>query len=292
MGLGDELFAQGRRALDDVEGDGAVAEAVPDELTVGFVATLRWGTTEPSSEADGSCGSGRGRCGWSAQVVGHDGRVGKRTSSKASKEQVRARSAQDARQRIERLEDRMSQARDAPADVRAAVFADAVAFSRSPQGRRVDWFDLPELLEESARALAQLGRTDEALAAAQEALDEGLAGEPDPRCLLADINYRAGHREEAEAIWAQVRAQTPDDVWLYNSVGMEKHYGGEHEQALEWLGRGLELAQAQGDPQQLIAQLLDFREGSLRALGRQDDDLQRRANAYRLADAARRMTLR
>lgn len=185
----------------------------------------------------------------------------------------------------------MSQARDAPADVRAAVFGEAVVFARSTKGRRVDWFDLPELLEELAQALAQLGRTDEALAAAQEALDEGLAGEPDPRCLLADIYYRAGRREEADAIWAQVHTDTPDDVWLYNSVGMEKHYGGEHEQALEWLGRGLELAQDQGDPQRLVAQLLDFRAGSLRALGRQDDDTQRRANAYRLADAARRVTL-
>jgi len=186
----------------------------------------------------------------------------------------------------------MSQARDAPAATRAAAFGDAVVFARSPKGRRFDRWDLPELLEELSRALAEDGRTDEALAAAQEAIDEGLAGEPDPRCVLAEINYRAGRREQADVIWAQVRADTPDDVWLYNHVGMEKHHGGGHEQAVEWLGRGLELAQDQGDPERLVEQLLDLRAGSLRALGRDDDDTQRQANAHRLANAARRMTLR
>ena len=128
--------------------------------------------------------------------------------------------------------------------------------------------------------------------AAQEAIDEGLAGEPDPRCVLAETNYRAGRREQADAIWAQVHADTPEDVWLYNHVGMEKHHGGEHEQAVEWLGRGLELAQRQGDPERLVDQLLDLRAHSLRALDREVDDLQRQANAYHLANAARTMTLR
>jgi hypothetical protein len=39
--------------------------------------------------------------------------------------------------------------------------------------------------------------------------------------MIAELLLRAGRREESAALWAAVKRDTPDDVWLYNNAGLE-----------------------------------------------------------------------
>jgi tetratricopeptide (TPR) repeat protein len=86
-----------------------------------------------------------------------------------------------------------------------------------------------ELLGDLAEAYEGLGRTDDALATMQAAIDAGYTGAPDPRCRLAEILLRAGRAEEAHLIFTEVKAETPDDVWLYNNAGLEYGAARDHE---------------------------------------------------------------
>lgn len=67
---------------------------------------------------------------------------------------------------------------------------------------------------------------------------------------------------------------SPDDVWVYNNAGLECGAVGEHELALSWLTRALELTVRTGDPERLLGQLRDLRAASLAKLGREPDELQ------------------
>ena len=114
----------------------------------------------------------------------------------------------------------------------------------------------------------------------QAAIDAGYAGAPDPRCRLAEILLRAGRAAEAHRIFAEVKAETPDDVWLYNNAGLEYGAAGDHERAVAWLAEGLQLALDTGDPERLVAQMSDLRRESLAALGRELDELEARADEF------------
>ena len=92
---------------------------------------------------------------------------------------------------------------------------------------------------------------------------------------------RAGRAAEAEPIWAAVRADTPDDVWLYNNAGLEYAHAGDHRTALDWLTEGLRLALRTSDPERLVDQLADLRQVSLDSLGRPADALQEQAMTFR-----------
>jgi tetratricopeptide (TPR) repeat protein len=141
-------------------------------------------------------------------------------------------------------------------------------------------FDLAELYLELATEYQPLGRFDDALAAAEAAIAAGLVMQPDSRCLRAEILMRAGRVEEANPIWTMVRADSPDDVWLYNNAGLEYADIGEHETALAWLTDGLELALHTNDPERLVEQLAELRATSLQALGQPIDELQQRALSF------------
>jgi hypothetical protein len=189
-----------------------------------------------------------------------------------------------AMETADRLLARLRAAQRAPAAQRAGVLEEIVEACRTGPPELAEEFWLPELLEELARAYGELGRLDEALATVQQAIDAGWDGVPDPRCIAAELAYRGGRRELAEEIWARVRVDTPDDWWLYNAVGLEKGDGGEHADAVAWLGAGLEVAMEAGDPDRLVAQLCDLREASLAALDLPGDELQERAERF-LADS-------
>lgn len=131
-----------------------------------------------------------------------------------------------------------------------------------------------ELHSELAEAYDRLGRVEDALRHADELAEQGYACAPDPRCRRAEILTRHGRLEEAAAIWDAVAQDTPGDVWVYNNAGLEYGAVGEHEAALSWLTRGVELALRTGDPEGLLGQLRDLRAASLAALGRDQDDLQ------------------
>jgi tetratricopeptide (TPR) repeat protein len=143
-----------------------------------------------------------------------------------------------------------------------------------------EWFNLAELLDELASTYCHMGRFDDALAAMREAIDAGAGGQPDVRCRIAEILMRAGRVEEAEPIWAQVRADTPEDVWLYNNAGLEYAAVGDHATALTWLTEGLRIALATGDPERLVDQLMHERGACMSALGLEADELQAQAAAF------------
>jgi tetratricopeptide (TPR) repeat protein len=102
----------------------------------------------------------------------------------------------------------------------------------------------------------------------------------DQRCLRAEILMRADRVAEAEPIWAAVRADTPDDVWLYNNAGLEYADAGDHATALDWLTDGLRLALRTSDPERLVDQLAYLRQASLDSLDRPADALQEQAMTF------------
>lgn len=137
-----------------------------------------------------------------------------------------------------------------------------------------------DALEEAASAHAEAGRYDEAIATFRRALDAGLRGVPDPDWQLGEYHLLAGRREEAERIFDRLRRQDPDDVWLYNAVGLVYLDAGDAEGALTWFSDGLELALRTDDPEEVAAQLFDLRDEALDRLGREPDDLHERAEAF------------
>lgn len=146
--------------------------------------------------------------------------------------------------------------------------------------------DLPELFMELSECYAQMGDFDKAIDAVRQAIDAGLAMVPDPRTEIADLLLQAGRTVEAHALYEQIKADTPDDVWLYNNAGLAYQCAGDHERALEWLTQGLELALKTGDPELLVDQLWDLRRESLQALGRDPDELQARAQVFLASHAS------
>lgn len=169
----------------------------------------------------------------------------------------------------------------------AKAYEDAIALCRSSPTAGAEVFELAELLGELSEAYEALGRPADALDAMRQAIDAGYRGQPDPRCRLAEIHLRSGNAEEAHRIFAEVREDTPDDVWLYNNAGLEYGHAGDQARALEWLDDGLELAMDTHDPERLVDQLVDLRQQSLDALGRDADDLQRRGRAFLAAPPPR-----
>ena len=157
---------------------------------------------------------------------------------------------------------------------------------------------LPECYGDLAQRFAEHGRYDDAIAAQQRAIDTGWRGRPDPRSDIAEFHLRAGRGDEAAHLWAQLEAETPDDVWLYNAAGLSYREQGDDERALPWLTKGIELAIRDDDPEDIVAQLSHARRASLEALGQPLDELERDVDAFlarrrqrdreRLADTERR----
>jgi tetratricopeptide (TPR) repeat protein len=191
---------------------------------------------------------------------------------------------------VEAAERELSSAFDVrPRDAarRAVALERAIGLARA-DAQAAEYFDLSELYDLLADEYEQLGRVAEALSAMRDALAAGWNGRPDGRCRLAEILMRAGRVDEATVLWTQVKADTPDDVWLYNNAGIEYAHAGDHAAALGWLTDGLTLALSAGDPEDLVGQLAEFRGASLAALDRSPDEVQRRAEAFLAAGPARR----
>ncbi len=174
---------------------------------------------------------------------------------------------------FEVLERELSDARSGPAARYAEVLERVLAVCESDP-RATAYFDTLELHDELAEAYDQLGRVDDALRHADVLAAAHYKCAPDPRCRRAEILVRAGRLDEAAPIWDEVARDTPDDVWVYNNAGLEYGAVGDHETALPWLTRGLELAVRSGDPERLVGQLRELRAESLAAVGRETDDLQ------------------
>jgi tetratricopeptide (TPR) repeat protein len=139
---------------------------------------------------------------------------------------------------------------------------------------------MPECYADLAREYDREKRHDDAIAAHERAIELGWDSIPDPRSDIAEFHLRAGREEQAAAIWSELKASEPNDVWLYNAAGLSYNEVGEHELAVAWLGEGIELAMRTDDPEGIINQLSDVRRHSLRALGRDLDDLEQRVDPF------------
>ena len=139
---------------------------------------------------------------------------------------------------------------------------------------------MPECYADLAREYDRQSRHDDAIASLERAIELGWGGKPHPRSDIAEFHLRAGRHEEAAAIWAELKAADPDDVWLYNAAGLSYNEIGEHELAIVWLGEGIELAMRTGDPEGIVNQLSDVRRHSLKALGRELDELEQRVGPF------------
>lgn len=139
---------------------------------------------------------------------------------------------------------------------------------------------LPELCSELAERYRALGRFDDAVEAVWAALDAGWSGEPDGRCDIARYLVQAGRHMQADAVYAAVRVDTPDDTWLYNAAGIEWSYAHDPLRALTWLTEGIELAIAGEDPNGIVAQMSEERRRCLTALGSHLDDLEHRVDRF------------
>ena len=139
---------------------------------------------------------------------------------------------------------------------------------------------MPECYADLAREYDRQDRHDDAIALLERAIELGWGGKPHPRSDIAELHLRAGRHEEAAAIWAELKASDPDDVWLYNAAGLSYNEIGEHEFAVAWLGEGMELAMRTDDPEGIINQLSDVRRQSLDALDRGLDELEERVGPF------------
>lgn len=113
----------------------------------------------------------------------------------------------------------------------------------------------------------QAGDYDAAIAAKHEAVRCGYRSVPDPDADIAECHLRAGRRAEADALFADVRARTPDDVWLYNAAGFSYAWASDPAEAARWFREGIDVALRTGDPDQVLFQLLEGLENEWAALG-------------------------
>jgi len=97
----------------------------------------------------------------------------------------------------------------------ARAILDDLEHSRDPGGL---W--LPECYADLAQAFDRRGQHDEAIALMDGAIERGWGGRPDPRSDIAEFHLRAGRSVEAARIWAELKIEDPDDVWLYNAAGL------------------------------------------------------------------------
>ncbi|HET7387805.1 MAG TPA: hypothetical protein VFJ19_14195, partial [Nocardioidaceae bacterium] len=176
-------------------------------------------------------------------------------------------------QDLDRLHAEIRRANRGPAAEYADVLERAIGACEG-DAAAAEYLDVVDLHSELAEAYDQLGRVEDALHQADLLVELGYRSQPGPRCRRAEILTRHGRLEEAAAIWDAVAADTPDDVWVYNNAGLEYGAIGEHELALDWLTRALELAVRTGDPERLLGQLRDLRAASLAKLGFEPDELQ------------------
>jgi hypothetical protein len=117
---------------------------------------------------------------------------------------------------------------------------------------------------------------DNAIRTIRDATRESHSDRAELLCDLAEKLMRSGREPLARPVWAEARAEFPDDVWTYVQAGIEYGDIGDHATALTWLTPGMELALRTGDPESALEQLIPLRGSCLSALGRQPDDVQPR----------------
>lgn len=128
-----------------------------------------------------------------------------------------------------------------------------------------------EILDEIHQTWRRAGQYDEAIDAKREAIAAGYRSVPDPEADIAECLLAAGRREEADALFAQLRDRDPDDVWLYNAAAYS-FAEVDPPTSLQWALDGIDIALATGDPDQVVMQLLECAEAAWDSLGHPVDE--------------------
>lgn len=150
-------------------------------------------------------------------------------------------------------------------------------------------WDATGMLEDVGLALARAGRHVDAIEAFERALELGWDVVPDGRCEIARVMLLAGRDDDADALWAKLRAADAeaDGVWTLNAGGLAYNEVDRHEEAVEWLAAGLRQAIDRDDPERVVDQMSHARRLSLLRLGRERDDLEREVETFRAKVAQR-----
>ena len=138
-----------------------------------------------------------------------------------------------------------------------------------------------ETWEDIHQLYRRVGDYDAAISAKQQAVRVGYRSEPHPDADIAECHLLAGRRAEADALFADLLARTPDDVWLYNSAGFSYAQASDHRESARWFRDGIDVAVRTGDPNQVVVQLLEGLEDAWTAMGEVPDaELQERVEAF------------
>lgn len=128
-----------------------------------------------------------------------------------------------------------------------------------------------EILDEIHQTWRRAGRYEDAIAAKREAIAAGYRSVPDPEADIAECLLAAGRREEADALFTELRGRDPDDVWLYTSAAY-RYADVDASESLRWALDGIDVALATGDPDQVVMQLLELAEAAWTALDEPVDE--------------------
>lgn len=145
----------------------------------------------------------------------------------------------------------------------------------------LDW-EVTDMLEAIGLALAAAGEYDESIVTFERAIELGWDVVPDARCEIARVLLEADRHDQADALWRELWAAEPEEPWMLNAGGLSYHEVGRDEDAVRWLGEGLRIALADGDPLQIVDQMSDARRLSLKRLGREPDALEHEVEALRV----------
>ena len=109
----------------------------------------------------------------------------------------------------------------------------------------------------------------------------GYRSEPHPDADISECYLLAGRRAEADALFADLRARTPEDVWLYNSAGFSYAAVADYRESARWFRDGIDVALRTGDADRVVVQLLEGLEAAWKGLGESPESgLQGRVEAF------------
>ncbi|MHB8926586.1 MAG: tetratricopeptide repeat protein [Bacillota bacterium] len=79
--------------------------------------------------------------------------------------------------------------------------------------------DVPQFLYELANCYTAMGQFDRAIKTIERILARRWIGRPDGRCLIGRVLLTAGRKPEADALYAAIKADGPNDIYLYDTLG-------------------------------------------------------------------------
>lgn len=135
-----------------------------------------------------------------------------------------------------------------------------------------------ELREQLHMALLRARRFERALEVVRERNAAGWNAIPDGQTDEAALLIFLGEAERGGELYERLLGEADHGAWwVANHAGGTYADVGDHDAAVDWYGRCIRLALDAEDPDGFVAEAAAWRAQSLRALDREDDDIQREA---------------